>query len=283
MRDFAGATAVVTGAAGGIGRALALGCARRGMRVVACDLDAGPLGAVAAACRDAGAPSVEVHAFDVRDPAALAAVAAGLERRGEGARLLFANAGVLLPRRLWEHTEREFQWLLGVNVEGVVHALRAFVPAMLARADRSHVVITGSMGGFLPSPMLGAYSASKAAVAALAETLCYDLAAVGANVGVSLLAPGAVRTGLFDSERHAASGSEPLGGAAAAMRDALTSGTARAGLDPDAVAEAAFAAIEADRFWVFPHPAMLAALPDRTAAIMAGENPRFDFRKAFRR
>ncbi len=282
MRDFAGKTALITGAGGGIGRALALAAAARGMHVVACDIHSAPLDSLLVDARAAGAASAIGRTLDVRDAEAFLTLAGECGRELGGIDLLFCNAGVIVPRRLWEQTAREFDWLLDVNVKGVVNAVRACVPSMLARGTPAHVVITGSMGGFIPSPLLGAYSASKAALHSLAETLCLDLAASDAKIGVSLLAPGAVRSNLFDLDRHRAAGAAPLEGAAAAVREAMVAGTARVGMDPSQVAELAFAAIEAERFWVFPHPEMLAALPERQTALLEGRTPSFDFEKSFR-
>jgi NAD(P)-dependent dehydrogenase (short-subunit alcohol dehydrogenase family) len=274
---------LVTGAAGGIGRALALAAAARGMRVVATDIDAAALAPVVTDCLARGAASAEGLALDVRDAAAFEALAADLDARLGGVALLFCNAGVLVPRRLWEQTAREFDWLLDINLKGVANAVRAFLPRMIARGAPGHVVVTGSMGGFIPSPMLAAYSASKAAVWALAETLALDLAAAKSEVKVSLLAPGAVRTRIFEADRHRDAGADALAGAPAAMRDAMIAGTARTGLDPEEVARVTFEAVETGRFWIFPHPQMLAALPERTAAMVAGRDPEFDFARAFRR
>lgn len=283
MRDFAGRTALVTGAAGGIGRALAHAAAARGMRVVVADIDAGALTAVLDGCRAQGAAAAEAVTLDVRDAAALEALAAEVCARDGAPALLFCNAGVLVPRRLWEQTSREFDWLLDINVKGVANTVRAFLPTMLSGGAPGRVVITGSMGGFIPSPMLAAYSASKAAVWAMAETLAIDLAAAKSAVGVSLLAPGAVRTRIFEADRHREAGAEALSGVPAAMRDAMIAGTAKAGIDPEEVARITFEAVEAGRFWIFPHPQMLAALPERTAAMVEGRDPEFDFARAFRR
>ena len=283
MLELRGRTALVTGAAGGIGRALAHAAATRGMRVVAADLDAAALAAVVEECRARGAVAAEAVALDVRDAAALESLAADIDARLGGCALLFCNAGVLVPRRLWEQTAREFDWLMDINIKGVANTVRAFLPRMLATGAPGRVVITGSMGGFIPSPMLAAYSASKAAVASMAETLAIDLAAAKSSVGVSLLAPGAVRTRIFEADRHRDAGAEELTGVPAAMRDAMIAGTAKTGVDPDEVARITFEAVEAGRFWIFPHPQMLAALPERTAAMLEGRDPEFDFARAFRR
>lgn len=283
MLELRGRTALVTGAAGGIGRALAHAAAMRGMRVVAADLDAAALAAVVEECRARSAAAAEAVTLDVRDAAALDTLAADIDARFGGCALLFCNAGVLVPRRLWEQTAREFDWLTDINIKGVANTVRAFLPRMLAKGAPGRVVITGSMGGFIPSPMLAAYSASKAAVAAMAETLAIDLAAAKSAVGVSLLAPGAVRTRIFEADRHRDAGAEELTGVPAAMRDAMIAGTAKAGIDPEEVARITFEAVEAGRFWIFPHPQMLAALPERTAAMVEGRDPEFDFARAFRR
>ena len=282
MQDFRGRTALITGAGGGIGRALALAAAARGMHVAVCDIDQQTVTTVAAECLAAGAASAAAHGLDVRDAAAFTALDASLSASHGGVDLLCCNAGVLVPRRLWEQSAREFDWLVDVNLKGVANGIRACVPGMLARQRPAHVVITGSMAGFIPSPQLGAYSASKAALGALAETLCIDLAAVRAPIGVSLLAPGAVRSRIFETERHADGGGEPLGAGDAALREAMVAGTARVGMDPQQVAALTFAAIEAGRFWVFPHPQMLAALPPRQTAMLEGRNPSFDFARDFR-
>ena len=286
MREFTGCTALVTGAAGGIGRALALASSARGMRVLVCDIEAESTAAVAAECLAAGAPASLTRVLDVRDAVAFENTVTEVTEEWGGVDLLFCNAGVLVPRRLWEQSAREFDWLLDVNVKGVVNGIRACIPGMLARSREAsreaHVVITGSMGGLIASPMLGAYSGSKAALAAIAETLHLDLAAIKAPIGVSLLAPGAVRSRIFEAERHREAGAEPLAGAGAAMREAMIAGTARVGMNPEQVATVTFEAIESGRFWVFPHPEMLAALPARQAAMLEGRNPEFDFGRDFR-
>ncbi|NDB26123.1 MAG: SDR family NAD(P)-dependent oxidoreductase [Gammaproteobacteria bacterium] len=168
MREFTGRTALVTGAAGGIGRALALAAAARGMRVLVCDVDSESTVAVAAECVAEGAPAALARAFDVRDASTFETRVAEVTAEWGGVDLLFCNAGVLVPRRLWEQTAREFDWLLDVNVKGVVNGIRACVPGMLARGRdagrESHVVITGSMGGLIASPMLGAIGQARRTV-----------------------------------------------------------------------------------------------------------------------
>ncbi len=266
--------ALVTGAGSGIGAALVLAAAKRGMHVVACDYRVETLEPLAHEASQAGAASVTCRALDVRDAAAFEQLAAEVCADTGGIDLLFCNAGVLSAGRLWESSADEIDRLIDINVKGVINAIRACVPRMIERAMPSRVVITGSMGGFVPSPMLATYSASKAAVAAIAETLHFDLQASRAPVAVSLLAPGAVRTGIFATDRV-----DPV---TQPMMEAMRVGAERVGMDPTRVAELTFDAIDRGDFWVFPHPEMLPAVPERIERMLAGEAPHFDFQRSFR-
>ncbi len=275
MSDLSDKVALITGAGSGIGAALALEAARRGMHLVACDYRADTVARTVEMARAAGsAASVHSRVFDVRDVAAFDRVSAELKTMFGGVDLLCCNAGVLTPGRVWEMAAADFDALLDINVKGVVNAIRAFLPDMLARGAASNVLITGSMGGLIPSPMLSAYSASKAAVIAIAETLHLDLAAIGAPIRVSLLAPGAVKTGIFDTE--------PSDVTSKHLMAAMRAGSERVGMAPSDVALISFQAIEAGKFWVFPHPDMLPAVPERIAKIVAGDAPTFDFQRSFR-
>lgn len=281
MQDLDGRTAVITGAASGIGRALALACRRAGVRVIATDVERSALDALAHELAAPGGPGGVTEVLDVRDAAAVEALAARSFARG-GVELLFNNAGVMVPRPLWEHGDVEWRWLIDVNLNGIMNGIRAFVPRMLARGVPAHVVNTGSMASFFAAPMLGAYSASKFAVRALTEALHHDLRQCNACVRVSLLAPGAVKTRIFDSDRNSPSGTPPLAGASGAVRDSMRSGTQQTGMDADAVANLVLEAIRAERFWIFPHPEMLAPLPEMTAALVAGQTPEFGMGKSWK-
>lgn len=272
--DASAKVALITGAGGGIGAALALAAAKRGMHVIACDYRAETLEPLAHEASQAGAASVTRRALDVRDAAAFEQFAAEVCTDNGGIDLLFCNAGVLSAGRLWESSADEIDRLIDINVKGVINAIRACVPMMIERGTASHVVITGSMGGFVPSPMLAAYSASKAALAAIAETLHFDLQASRAPVTVSLLAPGAVRTGIFSTDR--------VDAATQPMMEAMRAGAERVGIDPARVAEVTFEALDHGRFWIFPHPEMLPAVPERIERMLAGEPPSFDFQRSFR-
>lgn len=273
-----GQTALVTGAASGIGRALALGFRAAGLQVVGTDVNAEALqGLAAEALADGGVARFTVQTLDVRDSAAVEALAASLDANG-GVQVLCNNAGVLVPRSVWEHSDAEWRWLFDVNVHGVMNGLRAFVPRMLASGGPAHIVNTCSMGGFLASPMLGAYGATKFAVRALTESLQYDLQARGAKVGVSLLAPGAVKTAIFDARAGADADDRVSEGA----REMMRQGTAAAGMEPAAIAAEVLAAIREGRYWVFPHAYMLPAITENAASIVACHEPVFDFAKAWK-
>ena len=273
-----GQTALVTGAASGIGRALALAFRAAGLQVVGTDVNAEALqGLAAEALADGGAARFTVQTLDVRDAAAVEALAASLDANG-GVQVLCNNAGVLVPRSVWEHSDAEWRWLFDVNVHGVMNGLRAFVPRMLASGGPAHIVNTCSMGGFLASPMLGAYGATKFAVRALTESLQYDLQARGAKVGVSLLAPGAVKTAIFDARAGADADDRVSEGA----REMMRQGTAAAGMEPAAIAAEVLAAVREGRYWVFPHAYMLPAITENAAGIVACREPVFDFAKAWK-
>jgi NAD(P)-dependent dehydrogenase (short-subunit alcohol dehydrogenase family) len=281
MQDLEGRTAVITGAASGIGRALALACARAGVRVIATDVEREPLEALARELAATGGPEAVTELLDVRDAAAFEMLAERTFGRVGGVELLFNIAGVLVPRPLWEHSDVEWRWLIDVNLTGIMNGIRAFVPRMLARGVPAHVVNTGSMASFFATPMLGAYSALKFAVRALTEALHHDLQQINACVRVSLLAPGAVRTRIMDADRNRPDGAPVVAGASSTVRDSMRTGTQETGIDADVVASLVLEAIRAGRFWIFPHPEMLAPLPEQATAIVAGLAPVFGFGKSW--
>lgn len=284
MELQAGQTALVTGAASGIGRGLALAFRRAGLHVVATDVNPAALEALAAeAGAKAGAKDGAAGArftttsLDVRDATAVEALAASLEATG-GIDVLCNNAGVLVPRPVWEHPDAEWRWLFDVNVHGVMNGLRAFVPRLLAQGRAAHIVNTCSMGGFLSSPMLGAYSATKFAVRALTEALHYDLQLRQSKIGVSLLAPGAVKTGIFDARGEATAADAASEGA----REMMRQGTAAAGMEPAALADKVLEAIRGGRYWIFPHEYMLPSVTENAAVVVAQQTPVFDFARAWK-
>jgi NAD(P)-dependent dehydrogenase (short-subunit alcohol dehydrogenase family) len=267
MRDLNGKTAVVTGGAAGIGLGLAERFAREGMGVVIGDVEERALAAAEKRLSAAGANVLALRA-DVTSPGSLAELRdRALERFG-AVHVVCANAGVA-PTGPVVRTAADWRWVVEVNLLGVVHTLDAFVPALVAQRE-GHVVNTASVGGLRSAPLLAAYCATKHAVVALTESLLAELA--GTGVGVSLLCPGAVATGIFESERNRPAA---LGGAAAAP-DAARRGfqdAIRGGMAPAQVADAVVAAIRAERFYVLTHPELGGLARTRADDIAAGRSP----------
>ena len=178
MEQLEGRTAVITGAASGIGRGLARACAAAGMRVAAADIEAGPLDETVALVTADGGEAIAVT-VDVADAASVRALAATVDRELGGADLLCNNAGVFAGGTLWTEPVEDFAWVMGVNFYGILHGIQAFVPGMLERGRPGHVVNTISAAGLFPSAFSAAYTTSKFAGLALTECLAGELAAAG--------------------------------------------------------------------------------------------------------
>lgn len=272
MEKLSGKVAVVTGAASGIGRALARHFAAEGMRLVIADIEEEPLESVAATLRDGGS-EVEAAVFDVSEARALEALAERCVERFGGAHVLCNNAGVAAGGALWEVTLEDWNWIVGVNLFGVIHGIRAFLPRMLASGEEGHIVNTASIAGLVSPGFLGPYNVTKHAVVTLSETLHAELMASDAKVGVSVLCPGWVQTRLHDSDRN-----RP--GAAGAPRDPdeealrnIIGGLLAGGITPEQVAAEVAAAIREKRFWIRTHPEMEIGIRVRCEAVIAGEAP----------
>jgi NAD(P)-dependent dehydrogenase (short-subunit alcohol dehydrogenase family) len=250
--QLAGRTAVVTGAASGIGRALAGRCAAAGMRVVLADVEAAPLGEAARALEKQGAEALAV-VTDVSRPEQVEALAQRAEDAFGAVHLVCNNAGVFAGGLSWETPLADYEWVLSVNVWGVLHGVRAFVPRLLAQGE-GHVLITASMASLTAAPFSAPYTMSKHAVLALAESLHLELRARGAAVGVSVLCPEMIRTGIGESARNRPERFErgvPSHPERELVEGALRAGAAT-GLDPDVVAARALDAVREGRFYVLP-------------------------------
>jgi NAD(P)-dependent dehydrogenase (short-subunit alcohol dehydrogenase family) len=220
-----GKVAVVTGAGSGIGRELAVACAREGMNVVLADIDEPGMAATRAQFPDAAALQLRC---DVSKAGELESLAAQTWQRFGACHLLFNNAGVAVTGPAWSAPLEDWKWVLDINLMGVVHGIRAFVPRMLEQGSEGHVVNTASVAGFLSLPGSAVYCVSKHAVVTLSECLLHDLKVAGAKIGVSVLCPAFVNTGIADSERHRPkelAATNPLAAPyASAMKQAVAAG-----------------------------------------------------------
>lgn len=275
MQAFANRTAVITGAASGIGLALAQRAARAGMRLVLADIEADRL-AEAARTLSVPAGAVLTRVADVSRAEDIAALADAAFERFGAVHLLCNNAGVGLTRLAWEMTSADWEWVLGVNLLSVAHAIRHFVPRMLAQSGDGHIVNTASAAGLVSTPAMGAYNVSKHGVVTLSETLYAELRAHGAKIGVSVLCPAWVPTAIHTSERNrpARFGAAQAPSAASAAHQARIGQAVKSGrLTADDMAEAVFEAVAAGRFYVIPHARIKEAVRLRMEDILESRNP----------
>lgn len=257
-------TAVITGAASGIGLGLAREAARRGIRLVLVDRDEDALRKIASSLPDARAVPT-----DVSDLGAMRMLAdCAFEHLGT-VDLLFNNAGIMATGLTWEIEPARWDAALAVNVGGVLNGLRAFVPRMIAAGTPSRIINTASVGGFAPSPLMSPYSATKFAVVAITEALKGELDMLGAPIAVSLLAPGPVRSAIFD---------DPFGGSAISPATEqfvtmLRAMIAEHGMDPEPFAAAVFDAITRGDYWIVPQPEALDPMLERRHQMIRDRTP----------
>lgn len=279
MKDFARRTAVITGGGSGFGREFARIAARLGMNVVIADVQQDALDAVRAELEGQGV-RVVARRVDVSKADDVEALAAETESMFGATHLLFNNAGVGSGGLIWENTLRDWEWVLGVNLWGVIHGIRSFVPRMLAagKADaayRGHVVNTASMAGLLNAPNMGVYNVSKHAVVSMTETLYQDLSLVDAPIGSSVLCPYFVPTGISESHRNApeAVSGEPSTPSKRAQQMMSQKAVGSGKVTAVDVAESVFEAIRENRFYVFSHPHALGNVETRMKDIVDMRNP----------
>ncbi len=277
MQEFRDRVAVITGAASGIGRALAQRCAQEGMKVVLADVEESALIETAAEVRASGAPALAV-VTDVSNIRAVEALAQQTLDMFGAVHLLCNNAGVAAGTTIWDSTLADWEWVLAVNLWGVIYGVRVFVPIMLSQDTDCHIVNTASIAGLIAGPGLGVYKVAKHGVVTLSETLYYELAQRDAKVKVSVLCPGFVNTRIMDSERNrplerrndptpiAAEDEAPL----QAMRQAV-----QQGMSPDQVAACVFTAIRNEQLYIFTHPETKERVRGRMEHILAERNPPF--------
>lgn len=279
IKNFTGKTAVLTGAGSGFGLECARIAAQRGMNVVLVDVQQEALDLAEAEMQAAGV-QVLARKLDVSDAAQMEALAADVKARFGAPHFVFNNAGVGAGGLVWENTVADWQWVLGVNVWGVIHGVRLFTPMMLAAAKadpdfEGHIVNTASMAGLLAPPNMGIYNVSKHAVVSLTETLYQDLALVSDQVSASLLCPFFVPTGIGHSERNrpAAMAHQPLT-ASQKIGQAMTDKAVSSGKVTAAdVAQKVFEAVASGQFYIYSHPQALGSVQVRMEDVVQGRNP----------
>lgn len=266
---------MVTGAASGIGFALARRLGAEGMRVVLADVEADALDRAAAELRALGVELIAVRT-DVSRAEEVEALAERAGRAFGAVHLVCNNAGVFGAGNSWEVSLADWQWILGVNLWGVIHGLRSFVPRLLAHGEPAHIVNTASMAGFLSLPFTAPYCVSKHAVVALSESLYHELTLRGASVGVSILCPEAVATRIGEAARNrpgvAEDGAETP--EQSMVRAALQKSVGR-GIAPDVMADRVVNAVRERRFYVLSDDDWRRAADLRSEDVRLARNPTF--------
>jgi NAD(P)-dependent dehydrogenase (short-subunit alcohol dehydrogenase family) len=284
MKQFTGAVAVVTGGGSGLGKAFAQEAALRGMKVVIADIQQDVLEQTVAELNANGVETIGVKT-DVSKASDLQALADTTLQHFGKVNLLFNNAGVTASGLVWENTERDWDWLLGVNLFGVIHGLRIFTPLMLAAAKadphyEGHIVNTASMAGLLAGVGSGIYSVSKHAVLGLSEALYQDLNLLTEQLSCSVLCPSYVPTAIGESERNRPASLAADGPLTATQRIAKQISQESIDTGPVTakyVADLTFEAIEKQTFYVYSHPETLLAVKNRFDNIVTQQNPPLTF------
>ena len=275
MKEFKGKVAVITGAASGIGRGIAERCVREGMNVVLADIEESSLAKAETELKTAGARVLGVRTdVSKRSDVELLARRA-LDTFGQ-VHLLFNNAGVAAGGAPWEATWNDWEWVIGVNLWGVIHGVKVFTPLMLAQNTECHIINTSSIAGLIISGLSAPYGVTKHAVVALSEGLYLTLQQRNSLIKVSVLCPALVRTNIGDAERNrpAELRDEPvtltperqagLAAFAAAMEKSMP---------PLQVADVIFDAIQKEQFYILPHPEWTEVIQLRTDKLLRMENP----------
>ncbi|MCE7791294.1 SDR family NAD(P)-dependent oxidoreductase [Salipaludibacillus sp. CUR1] len=282
MKEFKGKTAVITGAGNGFGVEFAIECAKREMKLVLADINEEDLKRTEQVIKEMG---VEVIAVPT-DVSLYEEVAHLAEKTVEifgSVDLLFNNAGVVVPGPIWEIPVKDWEWIMGVNVNGIAFGLKAFIPVMLKQGTPCHIVNTASVAGLLTTPNMVAYHASKHASVALTESVAMQLEAANSKIGMSVFCPGFVQTDLHNCdrqrpERYAITSDEPY----------YQSPTYRAGLERakhvittgipiDSISQSVFIAIEEERFYILTHPQYNLVIGKRVKEMIEGQNPDTQF------
>jgi NAD(P)-dependent dehydrogenase (short-subunit alcohol dehydrogenase family) len=275
VRIFRDRVAVVTGAASGIGLALAERFAGEDMKVVMADVEGAALDAAAGGLARRGA-TVLAARVDVSRPGDVERLAEETYRRFGAAHVVCNNAGVAVIGAVHEHTLADWQWVINVNLWGVIHGVRAFLPRMLAGGDEGHIVNTASMAGLTTAPFMSVYDVTKHGVVALSESMYKELQVTGAPVGVSVVCPGLIDTNIMRSSRNrpAELGEAGKTGAAAEAFGQALGERLAGGYPPSEVAEQVLAGIREGRFYIVPaQPEVKGGIAVRAQDLIELRNP----------
>jgi NAD(P)-dependent dehydrogenase (short-subunit alcohol dehydrogenase family) len=277
MKNLENRAAWITGAASGIGLALAHRLAAERMKLVLVDVEAGPLAEAEAALKAKGASVLAIRA-DVSNAAEMDAAAAKARETFGVIQLIVNNAGVGGGGGpMWKLSENDWKWALDVNLWGVIHGIRCLLGPLVESGEEGHIVNTASIAGLTSTPFMGPYTATKHAVVSISECLAKELELAKINVGVSVLCPGFVKTRIAQSHRNRPGDQQkvdgnPLAAKFAAVLDQLV----QSGQSPDTIADAVLRAIREPRFYILTHPEMKPAIEHRMRQILGEEQPGID-------
>lgn len=280
MRDWKGKVAVITGAGSGMGAAMARRFAGEGMKIVVADIDLAAAESTAADIAAAGGEAIALRA-DVASQDAVQAMADQAWAHFGAVHVLVNNAGIVPSGRyrpIWDFPLEDWQWSFDVNLMGVVHGIRAFIPRMIAEGVDGHVVTTASIAGLISGSGSPVYSASKHAAVRATEALYASLQEIGSPIGVTLLCPGLVNTNIYRSERNRPQALLPEQGAAAETPElqAIADNLYRSAISPEAVADMVFDAMERRQFYLLTSDNYDSSIRERADAMMERRNPQFE-------
>ena len=275
MKDFQGKVAVITGGASGLGRAMADRFAREGMSIVLADVEPSALAKAEAEMKTAGARVIGVRT-DVSKAAEVESLAQKTLARFGSVDVLANNAGVAEGGNVWDNTVADWEWVLGVNLWGVIHGVRVFAPIMLKQQTEGHIINTASVAGLISPPGMGIYCVSKHAVVTLSECLHHDLAQKTDKLKCSVLCPAYVPTGIADSGRNrpaALSETRHKTAADLALDASLKKAVQSGKLSAADVAQKVYEAVRDERFYILTHPKIKPSIQWRMEDILQDRNP----------
>jgi NAD(P)-dependent dehydrogenase (short-subunit alcohol dehydrogenase family) len=276
MKDFRDHVAVITGAASGIGRAIAKRCAVEGMKVVLAGINLANLTQVEAELKANGATAMSVQT-DVASRHEVEALAQATLDTFGGVHLLVNNVGVGAGLSVWDSSWNDWEWVINVNLWGVIHGVKVFTPIMLGQDEPCHIVNTSSIAGLIAYHPSAPYQVTKHAVVALSEQLYLSLKQRHAHVGVSVLCPGFVKTEIMNGERnrppHLRNEPAQVTPGSEATLEWLRA-SVEAGMSPEQVADQVFSAIIDERFYILTHPDSTTLIQDRMENLLHGRDPR---------